>query len=228
MKTSIAIAIGAVVSMFATPIRGLAAPVLDQAFAPTSWTISGSIGLQPATYFGQSFTAGKTGKLSQVRLEIQDAPQGLTSPPLRISVFSAPNGLPASFPLTAVDLVDDHLTLLKPIAFALPIDVVAGDQYLISAHYPSLTHSLYEHSNWMGGSSDGYAGGAAFTGRADQSGSLVWEQLKSSRVPRADFSFETYVDTEPVPEPAALHTAAVALGIIGSALRSFLHVSRKG
>ena len=218
MKTLLAIVIG-IAATAATPTAGQSAPILDQAFIPDSWTMTGLIGGEPETHFGQSFTAGLTGKLSKVRLELYDTPMDLTSPPLRISVFSAPNGDPAPFPLTSVDIVSDNPTLQSQITFATPIDVIEGRQYLISAHYPSLTHSLYPHSLWSGWGTDGYLGGAAFTGVADSSGAIVWQRLTALRMTAADFSFETFVEVIPEPTTFMLSPIAAVLVAVVSRIR---------
>jgi hypothetical protein len=183
------------------------ASVLDQSFSQESWTITYSVGNEyDLDYVGQSFTAGFTGRLTEIRTKIRHAYYAPTSPPLRLSVFTFSNGQPEPFPAITVLLERTSSLISEPIIPVSPFEVTAGRQYLIAADYPNLpagTHQTY--GAWDGWMENLYPRGSTFEGRRTPNGAINWTTFNSS----FDLYFQTYVEPKPVPEPAGCFLFAV-------------------
>ena len=176
-----------------------ASPIVDQSFlAPQDLAAFINEGFDIEA---QSFTAGVTGDLVAVRVNIQYG----KSSSLRISIYdmldSTPNNLLGTTTLsTAESQIGDTITL------STPVSIVAGSQYVIAADYPGIPKGLGQYQGvWSGASADLYGGGNTFVGdfESGDSGPVSWA------AETFDLHFETLVN--PVPEPASIILSALAL-----------------
>jgi uncharacterized repeat protein (TIGR01451 family) len=172
-------------------------PTLDQqnlilgtggeVFSATQWT-------------GQSFTAGVSGPLSRVDLNLFCYGCTTTAPPpITISIRAAVNGLPTGSDLSTASLRIDQTGAGKFYSanFASPTTVAAGSQYAIVIR-PSAAFSagLLAFSNSAVDSTHGnnsYAGGEMYYSTTSGSTWLVQTFGSSSPPQTADGGFKTYV-----------------------------------
>jgi hypothetical protein len=148
---------------------------------------------------GQTFTAGLSGTLGGVNLDILSIyPQSTI--PLHVAVHSVTGGLPGSSILGETTVATNTITMDRLVTFPQTISITAGVQYAITVDYVGAPALGNAQGWWLGGSSSGgYVGGDA----AGFNGS-TWASL-----PGIDGHFQTYV--VPIPEPRALHLLAVGL-----------------
>jgi hypothetical protein len=210
MSTVTSLAFAAVVMAAAQP--ALAAPVLDQSVTyPASGGISAySIYETPTNEYvlAQTFTAGISGQLTAVGLGLFDkATENLT-----VSILGTSGGLPdlaavlASGSLTPAAVDNDPFSLETVDFSSYLLDVVAGEMYAIML---SSTTPFQQEYNWTRGSfdtftgddlspADPYAGGVGYF---SNNGGSTWTALTNFS---QDFSFQTFVDPNPVPEPGSI------------------------
>jgi len=113
-------------------VTGESAPAnLDQSFtSPTN--LSASIN-ECCAYIGQTFTAGRTGVLSGVSIDVTG---WNTSLPLHVAIRAVDSaGLPTSTVLGETVLDSSSSPLTRLITFPQDIHVTAGTQYAIAANY---------------------------------------------------------------------------------------------
>ncbi len=187
------------VFVFATGSLLAAAPsgVLDQEQAGSTWDLVGFGGIDAA----QTFTAGMSGQLSDVEVNVVVAAQ--TDPTITAGIFATSGGLPTGSPLATDTQTggDGWLTF----NFGAPTSVTSGTQYaLVIEPVGSIT--------WRGVCSDDYAGGQALI---DDSGWKTFPQYVSDHEadPTSycvlDFAFRTYV-VQPETSPPPTSTAGEA------------------
>jgi hypothetical protein len=184
-------------------------PILDQSFIPPPQPNLIALIGSAFDLTGQIFTAGKTGTLSSVRVDVTGDPN---APPLRISIYAVANGFPTSTLLGSTTLATGTSQLSNLVNFGTTtIHIVAGNQYLITADYPSITRGLDEGEGyWSGLSSNAYPGGDLVGGSfiAGHSGQIAWISY-----PQYDVFFQTYL---PSPEPSTLTLLGIgAAGLMG-------------
>ncbi len=173
------------------PARGVHAaaptPVVDQSFTDPGDS-SAAIN-QCCRYYAQTFTAGMTGALTAVSLDVQST----SSLFLKVAIHGVTNGLPNDTILSevfvwagpgGVPASSAPLTLMIDVG---TIYVVAGKQYAIVVNYDGTSPGQAE-GNWMGAVGDHYPGGAAFAANDETFAS--WIPLG---VPSMDLHFKTYV-----------------------------------
>lgn len=210
LSTMTSLAFSGVVMVLAQP--AVAAPVLDQSVTyPASGGISAySIYETPANQYvlAQTFTAGLSGQLTAVSLGLFDkATENLT-----VSILGTSGGLPdqtellVSGTLSPSDVDNDPFSLETVDFSSYLLDVVAGEMYAIML---SSTTPFQQEYNWTRGSfdtftgddlspADPYAGGVGYF---SNNGGSTWTALTNFS---QDFSFQTFVDPNPVPEPGSI------------------------
>lgn len=144
----------------------------------------------------QTFTAGLTGNLDRVDLEIyRDAE---ATEPLTVQIRSVEADCPSSEVLATTALAATEIPIGRaasawiPIQFSSPANVIAGTRYAIVVHTPTL-----DFSYWLGAAfTDVYAGGQmCVNGLFSSSGE--WFPR-----PEVDLAFRTFVE-QPQPPPTA-------------------------
>lgn len=182
---------------------------------------------------GQTFTAGKTGKLTAVSLYLGSA-EGKTPPTLTVALAATDaKGLPnvdailafGTVPTTDFDssVIPSWVTLV----FATPASVVAGHTYAI------LLGGIEPDNAWVRWAIDvmdpnpypDYPGGEAVTGfqpvsELDAEAPWTWQALgpvlADTTGVKADFAFRTYVEAASTPTQPPTDTAAAPSGGSGA------------
>lgn len=228
LSAALSLALPALVMVAAQP--ALAVPVLDQSVTyPASGGISAySIYETPTNQYvlAQTFTAGISGQLTAVGLGLFDkATENLT-----VSILGTSGGLPdlaavlASGTLTPSDVDNDPFSLESVDFSSYLLDVAAGEMYAILL---SSTTPFQQEYNWTRGSfdtftgddlspADPYAGGVGYF---SNNGGSTWTALTNFS---QDFSFQTFVDPNPVPEPGS-----VGFLVLGLAFYRLLSARRR-
>lgn len=170
---------------------GEPAPVLDQSFTSPGG-FSFGFDANPITSVAQTFTAGKTGLLSQVSVDIVTT---RIESELRVEIMGVANGLPNGNVLGSTSFTTDQLQamssgspLSERAAFTPAIYVTAGTQYALVASYGGWSNTTVPHGEWGGATGDAYSSGSAFV--ATDVERLSWQPLG------ADLHFQTYVITD--------------------------------
>lgn len=191
------------VSQLASLCKG--AITLDQSFTPPP-AANLSFNVSFGGSLGQTFTAGLTGSLAEVRVDVMAA----RSSQLQVSIYEAPGGFPSLALLGSVLLPSASSSISDPIVFSTPVNIVAGQSYLLAIDYPLETTSVPGGNSWKGRTSNAYASGTTYY-RSNTNG--IWLTYGSY-----DLFFQTYVDVaSPTPEPASLTLWSLgALGCIAA------------
>jgi hypothetical protein len=161
----------------------------DQSFT-TPTDISISFAALPLTYVAQTFTAGQSGILRAVAIDMLPASEG----DVRVDVRAVVNGVPTDMVLANHQLSFDELQVLAadPLAYQITFPdtyITAGTQYAIVINYTSYTNTFIPQGMWFGAQGDPYTGGAAFT--AGDAATLNWIPEPNGR----DLHFRTFVIT---------------------------------
>lgn len=162
----------------------------DQSFT-TPTDISVSFAAVPLTYVAQTFTAGKSGILRAVAIDmVVPASNG----DIRVDIRAVANGVPTDTVLANHLLSFDELQQLavNPLAYQITFPdlyVTAGMQYAIVINYTSYTNTFIPQSRWLGAQGNYYTGGAAFV--AVDAATLNWVPEPDGR----DLHFRTFVIT---------------------------------
>ena len=171
-------------------------------------------------YFGQTFTAGKTGLLTQVTVAVQ-APAGTTLD-LYVRPFSMTNGadtaaISANAETTTADATGTCGSDTQPLVtftFATPAHVDAGSAYVLQVSADSIDAAA------CSASSDVYAGGEAALIFNDGPASAALPPPSDAGIvlfidtSASDLVFQTFVNV--VPEINAADVAATATSAAGS------------
>ncbi len=169
------------------PVRSARAdapvPVLDQSF--TSPTNAAAEINGPTRYVAQTFTAGLTGALTAVSLDVQST----SAYSLRLQVHDVTNGLPNATILSDVYVWSGGavqsaapLTLLIDVG---TLYVQAGHQYALVVQYDGTGSPGHAEGSWLGASGDAYSAGGAF--QTNDESFIDWTPLP------LDLHFKTYV-----------------------------------
>jgi hypothetical protein len=167
-----------------------ALPVLDQSFDnPDGLAAAINEGCK---YVVQTFTAGVTGTLSGVNVNVisrRDAS------PLRIAIRDATSGRPKGSPIGIRNLAEPQARLSRLIAFGEEIPVVAGHQYAIQVSYLGAEPGFGAgQGSWAGGTGNQYLGGRILFGECPfRGGAPFWHVEDLS----FDLHFRTYVEPAP-------------------------------
>ncbi len=165
------------------PSSGLAAPSLDQSCtAPTNLGAAINEGF---TYVAQTFTAGRTGILTGVNVDIGGAvDQGQH---LQVAIQAVAGGVPTRDVLAATVLPSSQALLADLVTFDPGVFVTSGEQYAIVATYlDAPPHGGGQgQGDWGGAQGNPYSGGTFFFSNDEVS----WRMTDSG-----DLHFQTYVD----------------------------------
>jgi hypothetical protein len=167
-----------------------ASAVVDQAFVEGDNL--GAVISDGCRYVGQSFTAGVTGRLTEVNVDVRThLISGVH--PMRIAIRTAWRSKPYGDPLGFAYVGGDAL-LGRLIAFEQDIQVVAGRQYAIVVSYRGAPLGGAEVSGqWNGATEDLYPRGRLFFGECPTSNSPTLWVLRAAEA-SYDVHFRTYVD----------------------------------
>jgi hypothetical protein len=161
----------------------------DQSFtAPTDTSVS--FAAVPLTYVAQIFTAGKSGLLRAVAIDIDPG----VARDLRVDIRKVANGVPTDTVLANRLLSADELQELAadPLSYQITVPdvyVTAGRKYAIVIDFASYMNDVIPQGEWFGAQGNHYPGGAAFT--APDAPSLHWTRESNGR----DLHFRTFVIT---------------------------------
>ena len=156
----------------------------------------------------QTFTAGLTGKLDQVDLNLNKS--GTPPVPLIVELRDVSAGLPGSAVLASQSVLASSVVAFPgsgwvPFAFPTPGSVTAGTQYAIVAHSAAVFPDTYAWSQGTG--TDPYAGGAAYFASSSPP-TTAWMPVP---IGPPDFAFKTYVVPAMTPSSSATGQRAAAL-----------------
>ena len=146
----------------------------------------------------QTFTAGLTGGLDQVDLNLDQS--GSPPVPLTVELRDVAAGLPGSTVLASENVLSSSVVASPgsgwvSFAFPTPVPVTAGTQYAIVAHSVAVFPQTYAWKVGIG--TDPYPGGVAYTASPP---SAPWMPFIFGP---PDFAFKTYVVPAPPQAPAA-------------------------
>ena len=147
----------------------------------------------------QTFTAGLTGRLDQVDLNLNKI--GTPPVPLTIELRDVSAGLPGSTVLASQSVLSPSVVASPSsswisFAFPTPVPVTAGTQYSIVAHSAAVDPP--DTYAWkVGTGTDPYPAGAAYTASPPTAPWMIF------MFGPPDFAFKTYVIPAPPQAPAA-------------------------
>jgi hypothetical protein len=145
--------------------------VIDQSYTTLTTTGVTSLINECCRFLAQTFTAGISGTLEGVNIEVRSS-----SPyPLHVAIRSVgSDGTPTTQVLGETTLSSSAAPLTMLITFPQRIEITAGDHYAIVVDYPAAPPSGAGRGQgvWDGGSYDPYAGGRAYDSYGDQG--LTW------------------------------------------------------
>jgi hypothetical protein len=122
--------VAALIALLATPAE--ATPVVDQEFTQVTNVGVTAVINSGCKYVGQSFTAGLSGTLTSVNIEVTSH---AGAPPLRVAIRAMRWGKPFGDPLGFRYLKYPQAPLSRSITFAQQIPLVAGEHYAIVVSY---------------------------------------------------------------------------------------------
>jgi hypothetical protein len=159
---------------------------LDQSF--TSPNDLGAAINECCRFVAQTFTAGLTGTLGAVTINVQSSSRF----PLHVAIRTVIDGVPSTMVLGETTLRSGSAPLSLLITFPQVIPIVAGVQYAIVVNYEGAPPPGPGQSqgNWAGATGDRYPDGALYFSFLD---GISWVML----TPGADVHFQTYVNVEP-------------------------------
>ncbi|HEY7266472.1 MAG TPA: choice-of-anchor R domain-containing protein [Solirubrobacterales bacterium] len=159
----------------------------------------------------QTFTAGLSGKLDQVDLNLNMS--GSPPVPVIVDLRDASGGLPGSAILASQNVLSSDVVAFPgsgwvSFVFPTPAPVTAGTQYAIVAHSAAVFPETYAWSQGVG--TDPYSRGAAYLASPP---TAPWMPVP---IGPPDFAFKTYVVPQPTQTPTG---AAPPTGKRGAALK---------
>jgi len=122
--------VAALTVLLATPAE--ATPVVDQEFTKVTNVSVTAVINAGCKYAGQTFTAGLSGTLTGVNIEVSSN-EG--APPLRVAIRATRWGRPSGDPLGVHYLKNPQAPLTRLITFPQQIPLLAGERYAIVVSY---------------------------------------------------------------------------------------------
>lgn len=193
-----------------TPAARAAAPGVDQP-APTvdqSFTGGpndlGAIINECCAFVAQTFTAGRTGVLTGVSVDVL----GYGTSRLRVQIRTVTSEVPTETVLGETVLDSNGASLSQVITFPTPIAITAGVQYAIVLSYEGAppAGAGQGQGSWSGGTGDQYAGGQLLAkGIVNPTGWFAY--------PTYDVHFVTYVLALPSTQEQCLDGGWRAFGV---------------
>jgi hypothetical protein len=161
----------------------------DQSFT-TPTDIHIGFAAVPLTYVAQTFTAGQSGILRAVAIDIDPG----VGRDLRVDIRKVSDGMPTDTVLANRLLSEDELQQLAvdPLSYQITMPdvyVTAGKKYAIVINFNSYMNDIIPQGKWFGAQGDRYTRGAAFT--AADGPTLTWTREPKGR----DLHFRTFVIT---------------------------------
>jgi hypothetical protein len=140
-------------------------------------------------FVAQTFTAGLTGTLGGVNIEVRS----ISVFPLHVAIRTVIDGVPSTTVLGETTLSSSSAPLSLLITFPQVIHITAGVQYAIVVNYEGAPPPGPGQSQgiWSGAIGDSYPGGRGYASFFD---GISWFQLA---VPDGDLHFQTYVNVVP-------------------------------
>jgi len=137
------------------PLSSQAQSILDQSF-----TFPANLGAainECCAFIGQTYTAGVTGTLAGISIEVVSS----SAFPLHVAIRTVAGGLPTTTVLGDVTLSSSSSALSQLIVFLQSIPQVAGVQYAIIVNYLGAppTGGGQGQGSWGGATGNAYAGG---------------------------------------------------------------------
>jgi hypothetical protein len=168
-----------------TGIAVLEALTRDQSF--TSPTDLGAAMNDCCRFVAQTFTAGLTGTLGGVNIDVLSG----STFPLHIAIRAVINGVPSTTVLGETTLSSGSAPLSQLITFPQVIHITAGVRYAIVVNYEGAPPPSPDNfqGEWQGATGDRYPSGALYFSFLD---GISWVMS-----PGADVHFQTYVNVEP-------------------------------
>ncbi len=158
-------------------------PVLDQSFVSPNDAAAEING--PTRYVAQTFTAGLTGALTAVSLDVQST----SAFSLRLQIHDVTNGLPNATILSDVYVWDGGaVQSAAPLSLLIDVGTIyvqAGHQYALVAQYDGSGAPGHAEGSWQGASGNAYPAGGAF--QTNDESFVDWTPLS------LDLHFKTYV-----------------------------------
>lgn len=209
MRTKTLLKLFVLLSAFASLPTGAQSYILDQSF--TSPDNEGANINEGFTYVAQIFTAGLSGNLGAVSVEINKFGPAL---PLEVQLRGVSGGAPNATVLGETVVPSGAATLAEQLTFLQVIPVAAGSQYAIVASYVGAPpHGAGQAQGyWLGANGttmDYYPGGGLY---ASNDGALWFSESGPNNY--NDQFFQTWV--EPVPEPGTM--VLLLLAVLGGPL----------
>jgi hypothetical protein len=172
--------------LYASAYPVIAQTVVDQSF--TSPTNLGASINDCCAFVAQTFTAGRTGTLAGVNIDVSSTPNNPF--PLHVAIHTVTgNGEPSSTILGETTLNSNSAPLSLLITFPQVINIVAGKQYAIVVNYQGAPPSFGQGQGvWSGATGNVYTGGDLYF-------SVAGSSWFPSSLGNHDVHFQTYVTT---------------------------------
>jgi hypothetical protein len=192
-------------ALLLAPAAAQATEVLDQSQTSTTGAEGGASG---PVWLGQTFTAGKTGNLDRVDLDLAIA--GNVTEPLTVGIYASSGGVPTGSALGSGTVSAASLQkqqqggsfLWTPVSISPAVAITAGQQYAIVISDPNQVDYFDNGYVWAAACGPNPYSGGVFVESSDSGSS--WEPTLCSS------AFKTYVD---VPGPDFADLLADSQGV---------------